>query len=88
MKMKRNDILIILTALILSYGVELKAQEQIVVPEGYELVDSVIYRPVATVDTTLVGKDVFLLMPSRDMGDPAWREFRLNAVAGTANALQ
>lgn len=69
MKMKRNDILIILTALILSYGVELKAQEQIVVPEGYELVDSVIYRPVATVDTTLVGKDVFLLMPSRDMGD-------------------
>lgn len=67
--MKRNDILIILTALILSYGVELKAQEQIVVPEGYELVDSVIYRPVATVDTTLVGKDVFLLMPSRDMGD-------------------
>lgn len=69
MKMKRNDILIILTTLILSYGVELKAQEQIVVPEGYELVDSVIYRPVATVDTTLVGKDVFLLMPSRDMGD-------------------
>ena len=69
MKMKRNDILIILTALILSYGVELKAQEQIVVPEGYELVDSVIYRPVATVDTTLVGKDVFLLMPSRNMGD-------------------
>ena len=69
MKMKRNDILIILTALILSYGVELKAQEQIVVPEGYELVDSVIYRPGATVDTTLVGKDVFLLMPSRNMGD-------------------
>ena len=29
------------------------------------------YRPVATVDTTLVGKDVFLLMPSREMGDRA-----------------
>ena len=52
-------------------GVELRAQEKITVPEGYVLVDSVIYRPVATVDTTLVGKDVFLLMPSKELGDDA-----------------
>ena len=49
----------------------MRAQERVVVPEGYVLVDSVVYRPVATVDTTLVGKDVFLLMPSREMGDRA-----------------
>ena len=67
--MKRTDIIIILASLLIFAGVDLKAQEITVVPEGYVLVDSVIYRPVATVDTTLVGKDVFLLMPSREMGD-------------------
>ena len=41
------------------------------VPEGYELVDSVVYRPVSAVDTTLAGKDVFLVMPSRRSGDDA-----------------
>ena len=69
--MKRTDILIILATLLFFAGVDIKAQEAIMVPEGYVLVDSVIYRPVATVDTTLVGKDVFLLMPSRQMGDKA-----------------
>ena len=69
--MKRTDFLIILASLFIFHGLGAQTlnQEQIVVPDGYELVDSVIYRPVATVDTTLVGKDVFLLMPSRDMGD-------------------
>lgn len=67
--MKRTDILIILASFLIFAGVDVKAQEITVVPEGYVLVDSVIYRPVATVDTTLVGKDVFLLMPSREMGD-------------------
>ena len=42
-----------------------------IVPEGYELVDSVVYRPVSAVDTTLAGKDVFLVMPSRRSGDDA-----------------
>ena len=71
MTMKRTDFLIILASLFIFHGLGAQTlnQEQIVVPDGYELVDSVIYRPVATVDTTLVGKDVFLLMPSRDMGD-------------------
>ena len=67
--MKRTDILIILASFLIFAGVDVKAQEITVVPEGYVLVDSVIYRPVATLDTTLVGKDVFLLMPSREMGD-------------------
>lgn len=34
----------------------LSAQE---IPEGYELVDTVIYRPAVAVDSTLVGVDVF-----------------------------
>lgn len=68
--MKRPYIIVFLTSLILSVsGTALNAQEN--VPDGYELVDSVIYRPVAAVDTTLVGKDVFLLMPSREMGSKA-----------------
>ncbi len=69
--MKRTDILVILTFLLMFSCAGMRAQERVVVPDGYVLVDSVVYRPVATVDTTLVGKDVFLLMPSREMGDRA-----------------
>ena len=57
--MKQTGFLIILTSLLLFFGIELRAQENVTVPEGYVLVDSIVYRPVATVDTTLVGKDVF-----------------------------
>ena len=58
--MKRTYTILFLIALLSCItGKETYAQET--VPEGYVLVDSVIYRPVATVDTTLVGKDVFLL---------------------------
>lgn len=68
--MKRHYIIVFLASLIISVsGTALNAQETI--PEGYELVDSIVYRPVAVVDTTLVGKDVFLLMPSREMGAKA-----------------
>ena len=69
--MKRTDILVILTFILMFSCAGMRAQERVVVPEGYVLMDSVVYRPVATVDTTLVGKDVFLLMPSREMGDRA-----------------
>ena len=62
--MKRTVTLIFLvTILAFVSGVEARAQQH--VPEGYVMVDSVVYRPVATVDTTLVGKDIFLLMPTR-----------------------
>ena len=57
--MKRTETLILfLAALVLSGLNELSAQE-IVVPEGYELVDSIVYRPASAVDTSLVGKDIF-----------------------------
>ena len=84
--MKRTDILIILASLLIFVGVDLKAQEITTVPEGYVLVDSVVYRPVATVDTTLVGKDVFLLMPSREMGDKA--DVKINQTETVKEAMR
>lgn len=64
--MKRTVTLIFLvTIFAFVSAIDARAQQ---VPEGFVLVDSVVYRPVATVDTTLVGKDIFLLMPTREMG--------------------
>lgn len=69
--MKRTETLILfLAALVLSGLNELSAQE-IVVPEGYELVDSIVYRPASAVDTSLVGKDIFKLMPKKSKGGAA-----------------
>lgn len=45
--------------------------QEIVVPEGYELVDSLVYRHVAGVDTLLAGKDVFHIMPLKANGGKA-----------------
>ena len=71
--MKRFDCLII-TVLISMFSVlgsiSASAQE-IVVPEGYELVDSLVYRYVSGVDTLLAGKDIFHIMPLKDRGDKA-----------------
>ena len=39
------------------------------VPQGYELVDSIVYRPVSAVDTTLSGKNIWAIMPKRTAGD-------------------
>lgn len=69
--MKRTETLILfLAALVLSGLNKLSAQE-IVVPEGYELVDSIVYRPASAVDTSLVGKDIFKLMPKKSEGGAA-----------------
>ena len=69
--MKRTETLnLFLAALVLSGLNELSAQE-IVVPEGYELVDSIVYRPASAVDTSLVGKDILKLMPKKSEGGAA-----------------
>ncbi len=39
------------------------------IPEGYELADSVVFIPVSAIDTTLAGKDIFRIMPSKAAGD-------------------
>lgn len=43
-------------------NVTIDAQERI--PQGYELVDSVIYRPAAVLDSTLFGKNIIAILPS------------------------
>lgn len=85
--MKRTDTLIILVALFVFFcGADVCAQENRVVPEGYELVDSVVYRPAASIDTTLAGKDVFLLMPTRQMGANA--DVKINQTSAVRDAMR
>ena len=71
----RNRIILILTlCAALAFSRPAKAQNAaggVYVPEGYELVDSVIYRPVALLDSALIGKSLSSAMPSRLAGDPA-----------------
>jgi len=83
--MKRKAILIILMSMfscICAFSVS--AQD---IPEGYEQVDSIIYRPVAGVDTTLTGKNIMHIMPKRASGADA--DVQINQsqdVAGSMNA--
>ena len=44
---------------------------EILVPEGYELVDTLVYVPVERIDTALAGKDIFSLLPLREKGGAA-----------------
>ena len=59
-----------LIAAVLS-GLNAASAQEIVVPEGYELADSIVYRPVSAVDTTLAGKNILHIMPKKDMGSIA-----------------
>ena len=59
-----------LIAAVLS-GLNAASAQEIVVPEGYELADSIIYSPVSAVDTTLAGKNILYIMPKKDMGSIA-----------------
>ena len=68
--MKRIYILSVLLISLMSYAFAPAADAQ-TVPAGYELVDSIVYRPVAAVDSTLAGKDIFLMLPSEKAGDAA-----------------
>ncbi len=65
---------ILLSAAACLCGRNLSAQTvgpDIIVPEGYELVDSLVYVPVSAVDSTLAGKNIFEIMPSKMDGDEA-----------------
>ena len=44
------------------------AVQEFVIPEGFELVDSIVYRPAAAVDTLLVGRNILDIMPKKDSG--------------------
>ena len=63
--MKRINILTVILVISFSaFNAITASAQQTDVPEGYELVDSVIYRPVAAVDSTLAGKNIFNVLPS------------------------
>ena len=66
-----DNLILLLVSFMLSIPAVSRAQEQVVIPEGYELVDSIVYRPAAAVDTTLAGKDIFMIMPSKNAGAKA-----------------
>ena len=69
--MKKSDFLIIAVLTVLFTGVHTASAQDIVVPDGYELVDSLVYRPVSGVDSLLNGKDVFHVMPLKARGGKA-----------------
>lgn len=86
MTMKRTDCLIltILVSVFSLAGSFSASAQEIVVPEGYELVDSVVYRHVAGVDTLLAGKDILHIMPLKARGDKADVEiYQSQAVANS-----
>ena len=93
MKTTQNLILKMLVCLIFAAGqFALSAQEidavpqTSQVPEGYELVDSLVYRFVSGVDTTLTGKDIFHIMPLKARGDKA--DVEIYQSQDVANALR
>lgn len=93
MKTTQNLILKMLFSLILVAGsFALSAQEIEAVsqtpevPEGYELVDSLVYRFVSGADTTLIGKDIFHAMPLKARGDKA--DVEIYQSQEVANALR
>ena len=74
--MKR--ILLIITALLICFGASAQQTDinPVQVPEGYELVDSLIYIPTAGVDSTLAGCDIFdLIEPAVQQPDNVRRGF-------------
>ena len=68
--MKRTETLILFVMAFMLSGLNKVEAQEIVVPEGYMLVDSIVYRPASAVDTTLVGKNILGIMPRKaDGGD-------------------
>lgn len=67
--MKTNAILTLTLsfAATILFSVTASAQE-LEAPEGYIYVDSLVYIPNVSIDSTLVGKDIFLDMPSEAAG--------------------
>ncbi len=76
---------ILLVALFAVLGCLAATAQDVVAPEGYVVVDSLVYRPVAGADSTLVGKSVWNVMPSRSKGDAA--DVRVSQSAQIRSAL-
>ena len=84
---KSEKIITVLMVMVLSLvGAYSASAQEIVVPEGYELVDSLVYRHVSGVDTLLIGKDVFHVMPLKSRGGKA--DVEIYQSQDIANALR
>lgn len=70
MKTNRILTLVLFFVAVALFSAKASAQE-LVAPQGYVYVDSLIYVANVSIDSTLVNKDVFLDMPSEAMGDAA-----------------
>ena len=53
------SIILALSSNMTAWAQEINVVDTLMVPDGYELVDSVIYTPNVAVDTALVGKNIF-----------------------------
>ena len=86
MKKSRNLFVAILALTMSLVGVNSASAQEIEVPAGYELVDSLVYIHVAGVDTLLVGKDIFHIMPLKAKGGNA--DVEIYQSQEVANALR
>ena len=86
MEKTRNLIVAILVLTLSMVGAYSVSAQEIEVPKGYELVDSLVYRHVSGVDTLLVGKDVFHIMPLKAKGGKA--DVEIYQSQEVANALR
>lgn len=66
--MKRTETIILLMTALFFLGVGQASAQEVIVPAGYELVDSIVYRPASAVDTSLVGRNILDIMPKKDAG--------------------
>lgn len=66
-----NKALLIAAASLFAATASAQDLKEMEVPEGYELADSVVYIHIAGTDTSLVGKDIIAIMPSKANGDKA-----------------
>lgn len=86
--MKRTDtfILILISMISVLSVQQAAAQERTAVPEGYVLVDSVVYRPADAVDTTLAGKDIFKLVQTQTV--PGKADVVVNQTSSVAASMR
>ena len=86
MKKSRNLIVVIFALTLSLVGAYSASAQEIEVPAGYELVDSLVYRHVSGVDTLLAGKDIFHIMPLKAKGGNA--DVEIYQSQEIANALR
>ena len=69
--MRRTKTLILIVIAFVFSGLNLVSAQEIVVPAGYRLVDSLVYRPASPVDSALVGSNILNIMPKKADGNNA-----------------